>query len=64
MRFRDMLSIDEAEVLAGRFKSVSARYYVLHDPEKLTDKYITAWVNFGIAISSLHLNYYLDGSSW
>jgi hypothetical protein len=50
MRFRDTLSVDEAEVLAGRFKSVSARYYVLHDPEKLTDKYITAWMNFGISV--------------
>jgi hypothetical protein len=29
MRFRDMVSLDEAEVLAGRFKSVSASYYVL-----------------------------------
>ena len=51
MRFRDTVSLDEAEVLAGRFKSVSARYYVLHDPEKLTDKYITAWSNFGIDVS-------------
>ena len=24
-------------VLVGRFKSVSATYYVLHDPEKLTN---------------------------
>src|SRR6476660_5968976 len=39
MRFRDTVSLDEAEVLAGRFKSVSARYYVLHDPEKLTYKF-------------------------
>jgi hypothetical protein len=53
MRFRDTVSIDEAEVLAGRFKSVSARYYVLHDPERLTDKYITAWMNFGIDVSHI-----------
>jgi hypothetical protein len=53
MRFRDTVSVDEAEVLAGRFKSVSARYYVLDDPEKLTDKYITAWMNFGIGISNI-----------
>jgi intergrase/recombinase len=53
MRFRDTVSVDEAEVLAGRFKSVSARYYVLHDPAKLTDKYITAWMNYGIGISNI-----------
>jgi intergrase/recombinase len=53
MRFRDTLSVDEAEVLAGRFKSVSGRYYVLHDPEKLTDKYITAWNNFGISVHDI-----------
>jgi hypothetical protein len=48
MRLNDTLSVDEAEVLAGRFKSVSARYYIFHDPEKLADKCITAWENFGI----------------
>ena len=53
MRFRDTVSLDEDEVLAGRFKSVSARYYVLHDPEKLPDKYITAWMNFGIDVSNI-----------
>ena len=56
MRFRDTVSLDEAEVLAGRFKSVSARYYVLHDPEKLTDKYAAAWRNFGIASATPALN--------
>ena len=50
MRFRDTLSVDEAEVLAGRFKSVSGRYYVLHDPEKLTEKYLSAWANFGVSL--------------
>ena len=37
----------------ARFRSVSARQYVLHDPEKLTDKYITAWTNFGISVSDI-----------
>jgi len=32
MRFRHILSVYEDDVLAGHFKSVSARYYVLHDP--------------------------------
>lgn len=51
MSFRDTLTIDE--VLAGRCKSVSGRYYVLHDPQKLTDKYITAWSNFGIDMTHI-----------
>ena len=55
MRFRDTVSLDEAEVLAGRFKSVSARYYVLRDPEKLTDKYVSAWNNFGIDVSEISI---------
>ena len=53
MRFRDTLAVDEAEVLAGRFKSVSGRYYVLHDPEKLTDKYLVAWRNFGVSLGMM-----------
>jgi len=53
MRFRETLSVDEAEVLAGRFSSVSGRHYVLHDPEKLAEKYTTAWNNFAININHL-----------
>ena len=50
-RPKETSPLDEAEVLAGRFKSVSAKYYVLHDPEKLSDKYVSAWSNFGIDVS-------------
>jgi hypothetical protein len=53
MRFRETLSVYEAEVLAGRFSSVSGRHYVLHDPEKLAEKYTIAWKNFGITINQL-----------
>lgn len=42
LRFRDASSVYEAEGLADRFKSVSVRYYLTHDPEKLIGKYITA----------------------
>jgi hypothetical protein len=42
------LELDESETLAGRFKSVSARHYVLNDPEKLSGEYISAWQNFGV----------------
>ena len=53
MRFRDTLTVDEAEVLAGRFNSVSGRHYVLHDPEKLAEKYMNAWKNFGVTTNQL-----------
>jgi intergrase/recombinase len=53
MRFRNILELDEAEVLAGRFTSVSARHYVLNDPEKLSSKYIAAWANFGLDLSKV-----------
>ena len=46
MRFKDMLNLDEAEVLDGRFKSASTRYYILPDPEKLAEKYFVALQNF------------------
>jgi deferrochelatase/peroxidase EfeB len=50
MRFKNAIELDEADVLAGRFKSISARHYVLNDPEKLSGKYISAWRNFGVNI--------------
>lgn len=50
IRFKEIFNVDEAEVLAGRFKSVSARHYILHDPEKLSEKYLSAWQNFGVTI--------------
>ena len=31
MQFKEALSVDEAEVLAGRFSSVNGRHYVLRD---------------------------------
>ena len=55
MRFRNALELDEAEVLAGRFSSVSARHYVLNDPEKLSGKYVSAWKNFGVDISRVKI---------
>ena len=47
---KETLSVDEAEVLAGRFSSVSGRHYVFHDLEKLVYKYANAWTNFGINV--------------
>jgi hypothetical protein len=55
MRFRNSLELDEAEVLAGRFSSVSARHYILNDPENISKKYTKAWDNFGVNISNTSL---------
>jgi hypothetical protein len=53
MRFKETINVDEAEVLAGRFSSVSGGHYVLHDPEKLAEKYANAWNNFGVNYNQL-----------
>lgn len=51
MRFKETLAVGEAEVLAGWFKSASGRHYLLHDPEKLTAKYVNVWRNFAIYVT-------------
>jgi deferrochelatase/peroxidase EfeB len=54
MRFQENPAVDEAQVLVlGRFSSVSARHYVLHDPEKLSDKHVRAWMNFNVNLTNL-----------
>ena len=50
MRIKEALSVDEVELLAGRFSSVNGRHYVLRDPDKLAEKFTTAWKNFEINI--------------
>jgi hypothetical protein len=55
MRFRNAFDLDEAEVLAGRFNSVSAKHYILNDPDKLSSKYVSAWQNFGVNISKIEI---------
>lgn len=51
--YKDTSSVDEAEVLASRYNSVSGRHYVLYDPKKLAEKYTNAWNNLGININQL-----------
>lgn len=50
MRFRDTMTSDEADALAGRAKTVSAQHYVLHDLRSFADKYVKAWNNFAVKI--------------
>ena len=35
----ERVNVDEAEVLAGKFRLSGGRHYILHDPEKLVEKY-------------------------
>jgi hypothetical protein len=50
MRFKDTMTADEADALAGRAKTVAAQHYVLHDLQLFADKYVKAWNNIGINI--------------
>jgi hypothetical protein len=48
-RVKDM---NEADILAGRTKSVSARHYALYELDRLADAYHQAWEKLGIIISN------------
>jgi intergrase/recombinase len=50
MRFKDAMTADEADALAGRAKTVAAQHYVLHDVKLFADKYVKSWTNLGIKI--------------
>ena len=39
---------NEADVLAGRAKTVSAQHYALYQLDKMTESYVHAWEKFGI----------------
>jgi hypothetical protein len=43
-----VMDMNEADILAGRAKSVSARHYALYELERMTGDYIQAWKRFGI----------------
>jgi hypothetical protein len=42
-----LMNINEADILAGRAKSVSARLYALYELDRLTDTYIQCWETLG-----------------
>ena len=46
-----VMDMNEADILAGRAKSVSARHYALYELDRLTDAYHHAWEKLGIVIS-------------
>ena len=49
---RNTMDPNEADVLAGRTKTVSAQHYALYQLDKMTESYKQAWEKFGIGFVS------------
>ena len=45
-----MMDMNEADILAGRAKSVSARHYAIYELDRISNAYVQAWTNFGVNI--------------
>ena len=41
--------MNEADILAGRTKSVSARHYAIYELDRMTDDYVEAWSKFNVS---------------
>jgi len=48
-----VMDMNEADILAGRANSVSARHYALYELDRLTDAYHHGWQKLGIVISDM-----------
>ena len=44
------MDMNEADILAGRAKSVSARHYAIYELDRISNAYVQAWTNFGVTI--------------
>jgi hypothetical protein len=44
--------MNEAHILAGREKSVSARHYAVYELDRLTDTYIQCWERSGVSYNN------------
>jgi hypothetical protein len=47
-----VMDMNEADILAGRAKSVSAKHYAMYEMDKLIDSYKEAWNKFCIKIET------------
>jgi len=45
------MDLNEADILAGRAKSVSARHYALYELDRMANDYIQAWKKFEINLT-------------
>ena len=47
------MDINEADILAGRAKSVSAKHYAMYELDKMAEDYKEAWQRFGVNTDEL-----------
>ncbi len=47
-----VMDMNEADILAGRAKSVSARHYALYELDRLADTYIQCWEMLGVSYNN------------
>jgi hypothetical protein len=47
-----VMDMNEADILAGRAKSVSARHYAVYELDRLTDTYIQCWERLGVGYNN------------
>ena len=45
---RRVMDINEADILAGRAKSVSAKHYAMYELDKMAEEDKGAWQRFGV----------------
>jgi intergrase/recombinase len=50
---RRVMDINEADILAGRAKSVSAKHYAMYELDKMAEEYKEAWQRFGVNTDEL-----------
>jgi hypothetical protein len=46
-----VMDMNEADILAGRAKSVSARHYAIYELDRISDAYVQAWAKFNVLTS-------------
>jgi intergrase/recombinase len=44
------MDMNEADILAGRAKSVSARHYAIYELDRIADTYVEAWEKLGVKV--------------
>ena len=47
------MDINEADILAGRAKSVSAKHYAMYELDKMAEEYKEVWQRFGVNTDDL-----------